>query len=513
MGNLKLELKDIKNIRKGVFEIPIEKGVYAITGTNGSGKSTIMNCLGKLVVDYSLYSLMHISHANEPQFSFSWDNKTDTFTLKEVEVMRKYKKKELRPHKINQWEESDGDRIRFNGLFEGSFFFGKRFKEAIDVDNYLDRNRNSLPVMLDADPFVGEHVSLILHNDRNHYKGLKHLGYHVATKYGFKKDPYFVSYDGNIVSQFSMSSGECLLISLFAFIDNVIGEEMSKSKEDETLTLLIIDEIEAALHPSAIKRLMEYFRHLAEEHNFMVILSSHSAEVIRQINPHRLFNIELSDDGVLQVSNPCYPSYAIRDVYTHIGYDVVILTEDELAKKYVNQTLNSLRLRDNRLINVLPVGGWENVIKLHKDLVNNGYFGPQTNVFCILDGDVLNIPVYKSDYRKDQSPKIFLPIPSVEKLLRVIVTDSSYKTLKNKLNSYVFNTDTIDQLYKDFYKDVKGFSIDDDTDGKKFYQYIIKHLRLKSISEDQFIDTLCSFVNDTTDSTTFKERLMAMLNV
>lgn len=514
MANLTLEIKNIKNIKHCVLDIPFEKGVYAITGTNGSGKSTIINCLGKLVVDYSVYSLSHINTEIVPEFSFTYKDRKDTFQLRTTETLRKNKHGVLiKPKKSNKWIlDKEIQSVRFDGLFEGSFFFGKRFKDSAIIDNLLEHNKNSLPSFIPLTPFVGENVSLILHNDINHYKDLTHLGLAKAKNWKLKNDPCFINYDGNIVSQYAMSSGECLLISLFAFINTTLREEMNTPELEEDPTLLIIDEIEAALHPSAIKRLLEYLHKLSTDYNFVIIISSHSAEVIRQISPRNLFNIEQDFDGEILISNPCYPSYAIRDVYTHMGYDIVILTEDVLAQKFVNSTITELRLSDNRLVNILPVGGWENVLKLHNDLINNGYFGPSTQVFCVLDGDVENMPEYKK-YRKNSTPKLFLPIPSVEKLLQKIPNDSIYNKLKAKLDSYIFKTSTIEQLYKEFYNGEPGHSVDNDKDGKNFYNHMIATLAKRGISEDHFISSLSTFVKETVDTSRFIESLRERFSI
>lgn len=513
MSVLELKIRNIKNIKEANFTIPIEKGVYAITGTNGSGKSTIINCLGKLVVDFSIYSLEYIDNALTPSFTFSYEGKQDVYMLREVEIEKDHKGHKQRKKLVNRWISDKGTpNISFDGLFEGSFFFGKRFTDSIKIDKYLNGCKGTIPKMYDVDPFIGDNVSMILHNDTNHYKNLKHLGLAKAKYLGFKNDPCFVTYGNNIVSQYSMSSGECLLLSLFAFINNVVGEDMEESSISSKPTLIIIDEIEAALHPSAIKRLMDYFNCLAYEHNFVIIISSHSAEVIRQINPRNLYNIERTEEGCILVSNPCYPSYAIRDVYTHVGYDIVILTEDNLARKFVDDTITEMRLGEKRLFNILPVGGWENVLKLYTDLVNNNYFGPSTQVFCVLDGDVQSMQEYKK-YRKSPIPKMFLPIPSVEKFMQAIVLDAKYSIIKAKLNSYIFRTDTIDSLYKAYYDNAEGHKIEDDKDGKNFFSYVINYLSRRGISEDDFISKLSTFVNETTDSTQFKENLKKQLEL
>lgn len=195
-----------------------------------------------------------------------------------------------------------------------------------------------------------------------------------------------------------------------------------------------------------------------------------------------------------------------------MGYDIVILTEDVLAQKFVNSTITELRLSDNRLVNILPVGGWENVLKLHNDLINNGYFGPSTQVFCVLDGDVENMPEYNK-YRKNSTPKLFLPIPSVEKLLQKIPNDSIYNKLKAKLDSYIFKTSTIEQLYKEFYNGEPGHSVDNDKDGKNFYNHMIATLAKRGISEDYFISSLSTFVKETVDTSRFIESLRERFSI
>ena len=42
--NLNIEIRKIKAIEKLNISLPVEKGLYAITGQNGSGKSTVITC-------------------------------------------------------------------------------------------------------------------------------------------------------------------------------------------------------------------------------------------------------------------------------------------------------------------------------------------------------------------------------------------------------------------------------------------------------------------------------------
>lgn len=41
--SIKMTIRNVKSIDDFVFEIPTQKGLYALTGENGSGKSTVLS--------------------------------------------------------------------------------------------------------------------------------------------------------------------------------------------------------------------------------------------------------------------------------------------------------------------------------------------------------------------------------------------------------------------------------------------------------------------------------------
>ena len=73
-----------------------------------------------------------------------------------------------------------------------------------------------------ADGFVIETLSYILHGDRTRYKSLfKIKTKKTAEENGFKGIPYFLKCGDHYISQYNMSSGESMLISLIDFINNL----------------------------------------------------------------------------------------------------------------------------------------------------------------------------------------------------------------------------------------------------------------------------------------------------
>lgn len=66
-----------------------------------------------------------------------------------------------------------------------------------------------------------------------------------------------------------MSSGESMLISLIDFINNLVIKSKSKNKKK---LLFLIDEVELALHPSAIDRLVLFLQNLVASNDKELII-------------------------------------------------------------------------------------------------------------------------------------------------------------------------------------------------------------------------------------------------
>ena len=212
--------------------------------------------------------------------------------------------------------------------------------------------------------------------------------------------------------------------------------------------------------------------------------------------------MEAENNGAVSLYSPCYPSYAIRDVYMHSGFDYVILVEDILAKYFVDKIIQEKKLNYGKLINVLPVGGWENVLKFQNMAYNTNTFGIGANMFSILDGDVENEPKIRKQY--NSLPKLFLPINSIEKYLLNVCTNSNYKNIKRIINDTFFNVESIDNILSDYVKD-------GDTDGKPLYRRLLANLEKRGISEDTFVKGLCEIIMSNLNTEYFADQLTEKL--
>ncbi|MDR2026162.1 MAG: AAA family ATPase [Prevotellaceae bacterium] len=490
MDTLKLSIEKIKNIDKGEIEIPLENGVYALVGTNGCGKSTILLAMAQLISTHYLGTLKQEDFSDASKISFDIDGKIDIWS---------YNKER------KQWTSNLYPKImKLNGMYEGSLFYGTRFNDSTRIDSLLKHGKLKSNEIVDADEYVIDKLSFILHGDYEHYRNLKRVkNKYITQRINVNNTPYFNEVNQDLISQYRMSSGECLLISLLHFLYNSIERKSLPTNEK---ILVLIDEIELALHPIAVTRLVDLLNELVKKHkNLVVLLSSHSPEVIKNIKPANLYKVT-NKNGQLTTQSNCYPSYLIRDVYDHDGFDFLLLVEDKLAKYLVDKILLKHNFKSGKLIHVVPVGGWSQTLYLHKDLLRNNILGLGKTIISILDGDIKD---EVSDEYKDIK-KLFLPIASIEKYLYSVIIDSPNNDILKVLNDKYFTIKSIDTLIKEFsnkYPDKKNLSEKD----KKFYFRLRKDLEERNITEDYFINNLCDDLFNNVDFSVFTTNLKKML--
>lgn len=485
MNTLKINIHNIKSIKDADLELPFENGIYALVGANGCGKSTIMLCLAQLVKK-QLNSLSCRDYSNDSFVNFSLGGLTCKWIFT----------------KTNRCIPK-GDYLKYNGFYEGSLFYGTRFQDSTIIDERIDSHKIREEDITSADEYVKTQLSYILQGDTEHYGTLMRIkNKNVAEKLKVTNRPYFIKVNGNLISQYSMSSGECLLISLLHFLYNSI---VRKSLPSNQKALVLIDEVELALHPIAITRLMELLTKLTKEHdNLIIYLSTHSPEIIRMIHPLNMYKIN-DNKGVITIENNNYPSYLIRDLYGIIPPDFLLLVEDKLAQQVIYSILSTESMRVSKLIHCVPVGGWQNVLALHEELTKNKVLGVNTKIISILDGDV-------KDLAKDKYinyTKLFLPFPSIEKLLYDTIILNKNPKLKKLVKDKYFTVESLDAIVAQYHKQVSEGVLKDDN--KNFYKTLIKSLDSINISEDTFINSLCKDIMEQIEMSSFVTNLKEYL--
>ena len=476
---LKIKINKIKCVEDLTIELPIDKGLYAITGQNGSGKSTIAACASSVFFHFPM----------KEYFGKTDDDASIHFELGESK--RGWKKDSK-----NSWQlYTDGPFMNIKGFFEGSLIFGNRFKDMnYENINRLDTIKQN--ELIRADDFIRKNLGIILQGDENFYETLWVVSQNDKK---FKRDIFYYEKKGKRISQFHMSTGENLLISILNSLYIRNNDRASLSKP----CMMFLDEIELALHPSSLKRLVHFLEDMANKYNYAIYFSTHSIELISGISPTNIFFIDRHADNTIEVINPCYPAYATRILYDHNGYDKVILVEDDLAKAIVDRLLRREKLLGNKLVHILPCGGYTKVIELADDVVTHNLLGKKAAISIILDGDVKEkAEQYRIKHNFGNNiPLNFLPIESLEKYLKnklVLIVDHK---LFRQLNDYIFQNKSLTELIE-IYRNTTD--PDSDNDGKKLFGILDTELRERRVERSELVKMIVDYLFEIQDSSLSK---------
>ncbi|MDO4431464.1 MAG: ATP-binding protein [Lonepinella koalarum] len=489
---LTLKIKNLKSIENLEISIPLRKGLFILCGENGLGKSTLFSVLSKLVYKGAFTSYFRNTGNTATCISFEYNGKVDEWI------------KNPNWRRIN----NNQDEIFLKGFYEGSFIFGNRFsdanKELLKNLYKLERNPQDL---VPASDFVIKNLGVILKNDKEFYTKLKKIkSKNKSEIYGFKNIPYFWEVDDNLIFQMSMSSGEYLLLNLLHFIDEKINF-LSKNNNNN-LSLIILDEIEMALHPSAQKRLTDFLQETSQKYNLCIYCATHSTQMFNKINPHNIFYLEKSFDNSIRIINPCYPAYITRDLYINDGFDYIILVEDRLAKLIIERALK--RISSNnvfKLIHVIPCGGWEKTLELQDDFVKNKMAGQNCQIASILDADIKD---NVNNGKWKVLNKRFLPIDSIEKYLKKHLIDEFNQNLYDDISNIIYISRSLKDILNDY---KKNYSTDTDTDGKKLYKLLQSCANDIGMNVDKFNNDICDIILKNIDCSKFERSLKSLLDL
>lgn len=469
---LNMIIENVKSIGALSVDLPLEKGLYAITGENASGKSTLVACAATV-----FFNLAMNEYFGKP----TGDAKIE-FHLGDSTRLWRYHEK---------WERiSTGPKMSLKGFYEGSIIYGNRFRDT----NFAAIRKIDLVSDADLEPaaeFVRTNLGLILKDDKNFYKELFKLSSIVARdKYSFAGEPYFYKKGTKYIAQCYMSTGENLLTSIL----HSLNIRLCNRNERSSPCLIFLDEIELALHPSALRRMVFFLKQISENYNMAVYFSTHSLELLRDIPPSNIYYLQRYINDEIEVINPCYPAFATRSLYSSVyGYDAVILVEDDLAKGIVERLLRQYKLLNNKLVLTLPCGGWQNVIRMAYDIVHSNLLSGPTKVIIILDGDIKEMvePFMTKNGIIIGVPLSYLPIESVEKYLRNSVYCNPDFGLYSELNSYIFQHHSLNHLVSE-YKKGEPYK-NGDKNGKEFMKVIDNELRSIRKSRENLIELVIGY--------------------
>lgn len=475
---INVKIHNIKNIDDFDFTIPTEKGLYALTGENGSGKSTVISCAAAAFYVPSFYD--YFGNPREGAYiNFSFNGKERS--VREAQ---------------GKWNPpSKNTSLGIRGFYEGSIVFGNRFKdiEYSLLSKLAVIHKDQLET---ASEYVKKSLGNILHDDEAYYQNLYVLKRDIAKDMGLQRPLYYYENKGSLISQLNMSTGENLLLTIL----NSLERRLNRGTYGGTPAFMFLDEVELALHSSALRRLVFFLREIAEKNNTVVLFSTHSIELIRSIQAENIYYLQRHVDGRIEVINPCYPVYATRNLESsNYGHDYIIMVEDELARAIVERILRQKRLLSNKRVLVIAVGGWSQVLRFAYDTIRSNLALSTTKILIILDRDIKDSVAgfLKKERMGFSNPPNFLPIKSLEKYLLEKLVQNVDVALFRELNDYLFQGKALDVIIREYDTKVKN-AVYTDTErienGKQLYDELKHELHQIRKSTDNLTSIIVEYL-------------------
>lgn len=381
-------IEKLKGIKFLEFELP-SPGVYVITASNGSGKTTLMTCIER-IQNTSALSKHFIQQASWNVDSYidskiTYKSKRGnivTYTYRETSNSWRPTPKNIQA--IKDFGYSDIITIPTLGkrvYIQNEVIRGGKVKAA---SNTL---RSAMTEVLEDSKFdkllkttLGEIRGRGGANRRSNTAFLLPKGY--VTRDNKRTQTYY--------SESNFSLGEIFTLNLLF--------ELEELKPN---SLLVIDELEVALHPRVQINLLKYIEKKAIEKNLTVIVSTHSSSLIK--NSKKLIYLDRDKlTEIVTVHYNCYPTLALQEVAVEedIQPDYVFFVEDESAEILLKEMIKSyFRFSPDKrqpLWKILPIGGYSEVLRFTLK-VNSYLLHNKIGQYAFLDKDVEQV---KSDLRR-----------------------------------------------------------------------------------------------------------------
>ncbi len=375
-------LKNIKRIGELRFEIP-GPGVWVLTGLNGSGKTSLFA---------SIYRV-HAQHAFQKFYKTSpLEHRLDSYDTTEIEY-------EINEEVVKY--HYGGQRWRATPRRNAKLFDQSPYPSIEYIEASGDRIE---PFPDEIQPRRLRHASAPIKSFLEYVLGDAKWGnlQYVNTQRGVSSDAYLIPYKvggrNYYFSEKSFSLGELCVLKLAKKICAV-----------EERSLLLIDEVEMALHPQAQVRLLRKIVEIAAENNLTVLFSTHSATLIKNTNRKSLIHLKSGEDGIVSVTRGAFPAQVLGDVAfdDELAADFVFYVEDRQAKLLAEQMFGMYMANCHPdasyrpLYKVAPVGGFVQVLEMLNN--SSSIFPNHVKRHALLDADVKTESLAEAQRQNNQT--------------------------------------------------------------------------------------------------------------
>lgn len=405
----KIVINRLRHINSLEFDIP-GTGVWLLTGTNGTGKSSVLGCLRR--IGYKNAFPVHFPASRKSDRLDSNEGASINYKTSDGEVTYTYA--------TERWTPTPKSASKF---LEG-LGYPETIYVAADADRIEPRKEDFSPNRVrPAQQGIIDAANKIFGTQK--FNALKTIN--VRTGIGSQAFVVELPVHGRQTKRYysekNLSLGELCILKLL--------RKLSSCKRG---ALILIDEIELALHPTAQAELLEHLKKIATEKSLTVVVSTHSATLIKQASRGSILHLQSDDNGHVICARNCFPSYVLGALayQEESASDVLIYVEDEAARTILEQFVR--RFLTNAIpqqhltpsVTVIAVGGFVEVLRFY---VRQRPMLPSiTRSYVMLDADAEDglENATKLDligiYRNERQRISFLPFTPEEEVAQYMYT-------------------------------------------------------------------------------------------
>ena len=213
------------------------------------------------------------------------------------------------------------------------------------------------------------------------------------------KDLLFAEQDnGAAYSELHMAAGERAILRLSQEIAQLNG------------ALVLIDEVEAGLHPWVQQLLMLQLQQLALRNDLQVIVTSHSPVVLDSVPSNGRIFLDRDETGKVTVGT-AYRDVVQNALYGRSGDALNILCEDEIAASILNGVFDVLYPQEGIRPDSVRIGPDTGANEFPTHAAAFRKFGQIQSFVFVLDGDARNggIPDKIRQNARSEAPILFIP--------------------------------------------------------------------------------------------------------
>lgn len=365
LASIQLESGRIRGLTP--LELSFEYPISVISGTNGSGKSTILALAACAFHNRKTGFLPPLRNRNYYTFqdffvqsssetpvdgvSIAYGIRYDHWHKRGAGLGRQVRKKK----KGGKWNGYDS-RVNRNVIYFGVQRVVPHFERSVHKSHRSKFKPGSISE--DNRIKIAAIASRVIGKSYTDFDSFEYTKYSlpVATNGG-------ISYSG-----FNMGAGE-----------SAIFEILTALFQAGPGALLVIDEVELGLHELAQTRFIEQLKLLCLEMKCQVICSTHSYSVLKALPPEARFHIE-NIEGKSFVTKGISADYACGKMGRPDAFELDIFVEDRVAREILLAVLPfDLRKR----VNIKVIGSHSAVVRQ----LSSRYIEGVNNCISILDGD------------------------------------------------------------------------------------------------------------------------------